>query len=614
MQMKRLGALIGLVWLALVSGGLYAAELPPLMSIDDIRPGMKGVGKTVFSGTTIEEFDVEILAVLKNETPGGDAIMAKVSGGSIQLEKVGVIGGMSGSPIYIDGKLIGALAYAYIFAREPMIAGITPIHEMINDAERGASEVQTTAGSLGSLVFPPESVDTFPQPWNLRPIQTPLMVSGADPRLLAFMQEHLAPYHIMPMQGGTVIQGVDLERAPDLEPGAALGVQVVRGDMNMTAVGTVTYRDEEKILGFGHPLLWGGDVNLPMTPGYVHFILSNQISPFKVSSLFESVGAITQDRRSGISGKLGLTPAMVPLTVTVDDELEATPAQRYAYEVIDHPMYMPMFMGFAGLESMLTAESLIGETTVKTRIIVALRDYPPLMMENITTGFQDHLSPIFQAFVPMTFVLNNAFTPVAVDAVSLDITVSHAIQQAEIVGVRVPNNVVCPGEVVEAEILLRPYGQDVIAVTEEFTIPENLQQERIQLLVCDMKFTNALEAARAPGTFQPQNLEQLIALVNRQVSQDHIALSLLQLRPGIVAQGRELPSPPLSMMSLMGTTKRHAGKTSLSRGSILLRKDIPTQYVTSGCAMLELIVNHSGERLENAVIGTVQPIQGETLP
>ncbi len=272
-RMRKLTILAAISLIAL-SGGLPArcADVPALMAVDDIRPGMKGIGKTVFSGVAIEEFEVEILGVLKNQTPHGDAIMAKVSGGPLPLEQSGVLAGMSGSPVYIDGKLIGALAYAYAFAKEPMIAGITPIHEMLRDAERGmaASVIKQSAALWPSGKTPLAAMNT-----HLRPIQTPLTVSGGDARVLAFLEQELNDFYLTPLQGGGVAQTVEPFPNLDLEPGAAVAIQLVRGDMDISAVGTVTYRDDKTILAFGHSMFLAGQVHLPMSSAYINLIVSN---------------------------------------------------------------------------------------------------------------------------------------------------------------------------------------------------------------------------------------------------------------------------------------------------------------------------------------------------
>lgn len=563
-----------------------SAEPPALMPIEDLRPGMKGIGKSVFAGTTIEEFEVEILAVLHNYEQHGDTIMAKVSGGPLPLEDVGVVAGMSGSPIYIDGKLIGALAFGQSFEREPMIVGITPIHEMLADASRSTQ-------NRGMLAWP--NLPSENAWWNSVPIQTPLVVSNGDSRLLALMQAELAPFAMLPVQGGSVTDAMLQDFSPELEPGASVGVQLVRGDMNVTAVGTVTYCNGDQILAFGHPMLWAGNVNLPMTSAYVHFVWSNQVLPFKVASPLHTVGAITQDRRTGISGKLGIAPAMIPLEISLKYADDQLPGKEYAFEVIDHPTFTPTLLGTAGINALLAAEGPLEKATVRTRATVEVLDYPAVTLENVATGDQEVLLAVLKAFAPLGTLLNNPFAPVTLERVSLDMTISHEIQAAELVGARIDTDVVRAGETVDVMMDIRPYDEsETRTIVEQLTIPEVLQNEFAQLMICDAATTTMIEVGRATGKFQPQNVEQLITLFNEQMSQDQIILSLLQIKPGLVVEGREMPSPPLSMLKLMATARRSSTKISLTRGRLLLQKRIPTSYVISGCTALSLRIDHSG--------------------
>lgn len=586
---KYVVCLLGCLIILMGTSSVFCTEPPPLMHVDEIRPGMKGVGKTVFSGTTIEEFDAEILAVLKNQTPHGDAIMAKVTGGPLPLEKSGVLAGMSGSPIYIDGKLIGALAFIpSIFPKEPMIAGITPIHEMLRDAERVRSRPKASQN-----VFLPFENETpaAGRAFHLTPIQTLLTISGADPQVLSFMEEQLAPLNIMPVQGGSASQALLQEADTDLKPGSAVGVQLVRGDMDISTVGTVTYRDGDRIIAFGHPMFFAGDVQFPMTAAYVHLTVSNLMNSFKLASSLKPVGSILQDRRTGISGIIGQLPRMLPLEVSVRYAKNSGETQQYMFEVIDHAIFTSQFMKVASLDALLATERFLGEFTISTRTTIEFEEFPPLIIEDQFTGKSNPIPAILGAFAPLDTLINNILEPITVKKVSVGMTVKDSLQFAEIVGLRVQNNIVSPGEEIEATISLRPYGEKVITITEVLAIPEDVPQGSLQLLACDANVIAAFETIRAQAKFQPQTLAQLKKILQEKVSRSTIVLSLFQLRPGAIIQGQELPSPPASMIAMMSSTGRYVGKNSLTRGRIIARKDIPTHYNISGCTTLEVIVD-----------------------
>jgi hypothetical protein len=286
---------------------------------------------------------------------------------------------------------------------------------------------------------------------------------------------------------------------------------------------------------------------------------------------------------------------MIPLEISlkyVDDQL---PGKTYAFEVINHPTFTPMLLGTAGVNALLAAEGPLEKATVSTQATLELRDYPAVVLENVATGEQELLMAVLRAFAPLETLLNNPFTPVALERASLNMTVSHEIQAAELVGARIETDVVRAGEVLEVMLDVRPYdGQGIETIVEQITVPEVLQDELVQLMICDAATTTMIEVGRATGKFQPQNVEQLITLLNEQIRQDQIVLSLLQIKPGLVVEGRELPSPPLSMLKLMATARRSSTNTSLTRGRLLLQKRIPTPYVISGCTSLGLRVDHSG--------------------
>ena len=248
-------------------------------------------------------------------------------------------------------------------------------------------------------------------------------------------------------------------------------------------------------------------------------------------------------------------------------------------------------MKIASLNALFSTEKTLGDTTIQTRTTIVLEGVPPLVVEEQFTGNQNPIPAILLAFAPLDVLMNNKFEPISLEQVSLEMTIKDTLQFAEIVGVRVRDNIVSPGEDVEVTITLRPYGKELTTVTETVTIPEDIQQGSLQLLVCDANVSTTIEAIRANAKFQPQNLSQLKQLLSEKVSRNTIVISLLQLKPGAVVQGQELPSPPVSMMTIMNSTGRYAGKNSLTRGRILNRKYVPTHYVIAGCTALELLVD-----------------------
>ncbi|MCP4405911.1 MAG: hypothetical protein GY801_52535 [bacterium] len=581
-----------LLWslLACVISAPAFGAATPLMPVDDIRPGMKGIGKSVFSGTTIEEFDVEILDVMKDQRPGGDAIMARVTGGPLPLEESGVLAGMSGSPIYIDGKLIGALAFIPTIFPKDTIVGITPIHQMLRDAERAHPLPESSQGSASSAL-PTSSGNAGIASSHFSPIQTPLVVSGVDRQVLEFMRTQLTSWNMMPVQGGSMSQADVDGLDTDLQPGSAVGVQLLRGDMNLSGIGTVTYRDEEKIIAFGHPMFFAGDVKLPMTAAYVHLAVSNYINSFKMASSTKIVGSITQDRLTGISGQIGQLPRMLPLDVNIHSDSSSVAEHNYHFEVAEHRFFSSLFMKVASLNALLSTEKMLGDLTIYTRINIEFKDAPPLAVENHFSGSFGPVPAVIGAFAPLDMLINNRIEPVSFERVSLDMDIKNAISSAEIVSVRVRDHIVHPGEDVETTITLRPYGREELTVTGNLNIPEDVPQGGLQLFACDANVTSGFDVLRAQAKYQPKNIKQLKERLQEKSSNNTIILSLFHMKPGAVVQGQELPSPPVSMMSLMSSSRRSSGKNSLTRGSIIARQSIPTLYNINGCTILELVVD-----------------------
>src|SRR2546425_2757995 len=352
---------------------ILAAQSTTFMSADEVRPGMRGVGKTVFQGTKVEEFNVELLGVLKNFAPKQDMILARLSGGP--LSRTGVIAGMSGSPVYVDGKLLGAVAFSFPYATEP-IAGIQPIQQMLNllDQNSGAVSSPRRASSGG---FPAESPTAFiysqfrkleagtplyqlmlPQsllassPFgtaassaSLTRIQTPLFVSGASEAALQQFAAFFSAFGFAPMQGGgSGSAAASLAGPAKIEPGSSINVELIRGDISWSANGTVTYVDGNKVYAFGHPNLTAGPTDVPMSAGYVISLLPNLQNSFKLAVPLNLVGAFQQDRATGIAGTLGATSKMIPVNVSVKSSLNAT--NRYKFEVASDRFLTAPLMNF----------------------------------------------------------------------------------------------------------------------------------------------------------------------------------------------------------------------------------------------------------------------------
>lgn len=595
---KRLILLLVVVALTLGFGPIgYAAPWNPeeLMAVEELHPEMKGVGKTVFSGTRVEEFGVEILAVLKNVRPGGDLILARLSGGP--LEHAGVIGGMSGSPVYIGGKLIGAVAYGWSFAKEP-IAGITPIGEMLELLEGGGAETpegltleypnkEDDKPLFSDIRVPGESLvgRSIRGSLSLTPIWTPLTLSGFDERVVELMTPTLEKWGMIPILGGSAVEGV----GPDsLVPGAAIGVQLVRGDASASAIGTLTYRKGGRVIAFGHPMFFAGPIDLPLTGAYVHSILPSQVSSFKFASPTQPMGKVDQDRRAGVAGIINpkALPQLIPMHIrlTTGDQIK-----DYQFEVVEHKLFSPFFVGWTMLNTILTSGRKLGECTLKLHMRIELGDRSAITREDLFSGPSVPLRVTDAVSGPVQLLMDNEFEPVNIEGISLDIHIDERRRTANIEGIRVNRVRVRPGEEVELEVLLKPYHEGTIIEKVSLKIPRDVPEGQVQLRVGDALSAQAWEVARLPLEYKPQNLDQLIDHLEKKESNNQIVVELFLPRQGAMVQGRELPCPPPSILSVIRPHKQ-TGEVYLTEGISLLRQRLFTNYVVRGSETLNLII------------------------
>ena len=577
------------------------------MDTDEITPGMKGYGRTVFSGNQIETFDVEILGVLKNWESRTDMILVKMTGGP--LEKTGIIAGMSGSPVYIDNKLIGAVSHGWSFAKDA-IAGVTPINAMM-DVLKIDSQIREntfrTSNKTWSTSLNTQDLDVVvrlkshglihenellknsnsQQPFtlNLVPIQTPLIISGFDYRSLNRISPLLNKLGRFSLQSNRGSDGLPAD-LHDFQPGSSIAVEIIRGDLSASAIGTVTYRDGNDILAFGHPIIQIGNTDLPMATAQVHTVLASQSGSVKMASPGEIIGRITQDRRSAIAGRIGEYTQMIPCQTEIQGSLNV----KYNFEIVHDKILTPILLQMAVESALLATEKSIGEKSVKLKLDIGIAGRKEhIKIENGYFDSGPSWFPIYNIVQPVAMLMNNEFQTTKIESFKLVADVSETINIASIENIRVGKRWVSPGEEVHLSIRLRPYTKDYVSIPVKVKIPDDVAPgSNIKVVVCDAINSKMLEMTSAPGRFSTSSFEQLINRLENVESNNNIIVRIHLNKKGLTYMGEDFPSLPNSFLSIMSMSNQ-SGATPL-RSEIV--KHIQTEWLINGKQTIDLYVDN----------------------
>ncbi|MCI0340554.1 MAG: hypothetical protein L0216_05310 [Planctomycetales bacterium] len=550
------------------------APAVPILRVEELRQGMKGYGLTVLKGTQIVRFDVTVVDILKNFFPRQDLILIRFSGQN--LEHTGIIGGMSGSPVYVEDKLIGAVAYGWSFPKDPM-GGVTPIESMLLDGDRKSERAVEWAPGAA-----PRPRGT-PGEWDARPIATPLVVSGLTERGLAALRESLEPWGIVPMRGGGAAAGRPEAEETRLEPGAALGVQLATGDVDMTAIGTVTYVDpaRRQVLGFGHPFFSGGEHEMPMTTAVIHDVFASLGRSFKFGSPLRVAGAMTGDRPSCIAGVLGREPPMVPVDVSVENARTGR-RMRYHSKVVQHEFFTPMLARTVGMDCADAAEQGMGDTAVETRLTFKVVGEEPVTITDIEGDTFSTLP--WTTFFPLSAVLGNPWKKVKLESVDLSMKVIHEIRTARFVTLEASRSRVRPGESVTYRVELQPFAKPVAFREVTFTVPEDLPPGSYTVTVG----TGASVPRVAPV---PEDVPGLLRALRAQDGFRSDALYAILARPemGLQVKGEVYRDLPASGLAALMPPHESGGRARLV-SSAVVSPGTPTDWVVFGTRQASLEV------------------------
>ena len=570
-----------------------AADLPkgPMrtMPLDEVRPGMTGVGRTVFEGNKVEEFGVEILGVMTNFLgPDRDLILARLHGEKVEF--TGVAAGMSGSPVYVDGRLVGAVAYRILstFMKEP-IAGITPIEYML---EMTPQIDRPSPGRIAraAQAEEPRTVGANARSETFVPIETPFVVSGVPPAVLAEFEEEFRRAGLGPVQAGAGSGSpAGVGSGASLSPGDPVAMQLVRGDIGVAATGTVTHVDGDRVWAFGHPGLTTGAIDIPMARAEIYLTLSSVQASTKLSGINETVGTFTQSRLPGIAGVMGAVPDMIPVTVTWD---ASGASSTRKYEVALHREFTPLLVGFTTLSSLARTPGFAGEMTMSLEGRIHLDGHPDVVISDLFTGFTPEQSAAVEVARQMQSlfgaVFQNRFEDPRITAV--DITVKSVEQSSLgfVEGVFPTRTALRPGESVEFRVVIRPYRGEPYSRTFTYQVPEGTPRGPLNVYVGASDELDQLERnVFARQVAQADDLDQLIALINQLRNSETLYMKVSRRHAGAVVQNEVLPSLPPSIIATL-SANRGAGEVTPVPETTLHEDRIPLEHPLFGGTMLRL--------------------------
>jgi SpoIVB peptidase S55 len=587
-----------------------AGDQAPTIGLDEIQRGQRGYGLTVFSGTTPERFDAEVLGVLRNLNPDSSFILARLSGRG--LEDSGVIAGMSGSPVYFDGRLAGAVAFSWSFARDP-IAGITPIAEMRRLEAIGAPGEAPQTGMkpvvslprLAALELPPDLLATAIG--RLRPTLAAGAASALQWTAVGFgaASEGLLERSLGPVAMGGIAAGEATPPAGGLAPGDPVAAVLVDGDLRLAATGTVTAVTGDSVLAFGHSFLGFGPVAVPMAQAEVVTVVSNLDTSFKVTNVGPVVGAFDQDRRAGLRGRLGAAVPTIPVVVRV----HGTGDREFHMRLADEAQVTPALLATCVLGGLEAASYRGGLQGIDLRASFVLADHGVLRLEQSFDGPNAGVEGASYVLALASYLLQNDLAQVQLDGVAIDLVQSASPRTATLVGAHAERTVVRPGEQVRLNVDLVAYRGAAFRRSLDVTLPDGLPAGRYSLLVGD---GSSVDAARlAVESVEPVNFPQALRLLRSFHSRRELVVLGVFAGQGLTVAGQPMPRLPGSVRALWGTSP--AGGAVPLRLAVAQEHSEQLEVPISGIVRVDLEVRRR-EPQKPGEEGEVEPDEGVVGP
>ena len=571
---------------------LTAADNPDVFPLSEVHPGLKGVAYTIFSGDQIQQMDVNVIGVLDNAMgPKQDIILVELSGADVA--KTGVVAGMSGSPVYFDGKLAGAISLKIGTFTKDAIAGVTPIQSMLDIQQAMPLEESMSASSVSPHAAGAQSLD-FPTKVALGgneflvPIETPLVFSGLLPQTLARFSSDLQAYGLTAMAGGTVPPSPE---DAQLKPGDMVGMDLMSGDLSVAAGCTVTAIIHGRVFVCGHPFYGFGTVSMPMSRAYVVTTLASDLESTKIMNTGGTIGTFQQDRLTGVVGQLGAGPPMLPVSVNLNFGGEQ---RHFHFNVFQNPKLTPLLVALSAYNGIVGNTAYTEGTTLQLDGRIDIVGHPSVDLRGM---FVPSDTPVPDGFA-LAIAIESAFGRIymnpyeqpKVQNVTVNVNSMPESRWSAIDGAWADRSEVQPGETINIKVLLRPYRGAPFIQEIPVTIPAQADRGNLQLLVSDADSLNRMrEFFPGQGEGKLQGLDELIRIMNRERQNDRLYVTLWENAPTLLVEDKELPNVPTSEINVLDQ-RRVPGGAQLLYQSEIGEHSIPMNQVITGQQYLVVTV------------------------
>lgn len=595
----RLAVMLLLPLAAVLAGPVYGAgdelDRSRYITIDEIRPGMDAYCLTVYKGTQIEKFDLEVLDVVRKWRPDKDGIL--VRGKDERFISTGPVAGCSGSPVYIDGRLAGALAWGSYFSKDPFYIA-TPIEEMLRVGRANIPKIQNMQrgysfdfsrpldfARIAAQIAGPQS-PTSAGLTDTMALPCPLIVSGLSPQITEQLDTVVKRFGFRAVAGAAGSVNSPESRNIELAPGACLAVPLVTGDVRMDAIGTVTEVVGDKVYAFGHHMLGYGPIDLPMATGQVHTVVSNMIFSYKLASSADIIGALRMDESTAVYGQIGAQARMIPMVLKVDRYNDARP-RTYNCRIADNRLLTPALFRLSLAGAALMLGSLPPEHMIEYKVKIDIENAPPISFENVSTahGLDELLT---ESSGSVALMMNNPYEPVKIESIQGQMRITPKSTVSRIWSADLSDSTVKAGDQIKISVVVESVRAEKKKYETTLKIPDGVAPGKYDLIVCGGYNYLQFLAKAAPHRLTPENLSGLIEAINYilHVRRDSLHCLLVLPPGGVTVEGAELPDLPATKALVLQDPKRtltaqpyrHWAERNFRTGTVVLdSKTIPVQ-------------------------------------